>query len=525
MEKIITINLNDESIHVADFDFSKEKEYGRGLAVKLLGENLPPDKNPQRCGSENTLVIVPGLLTGCHVSSTGRMVMAAFSENAKLAICNITGNTPHQLASLNIAALVFKGACTTKDIIIKLTPAGVKLEHQQHLVGAKTDYCVKSLKEMYGTEAGIVGSGIATEREYSLATIFSTYRDGTPEYSCPRNAFGDIFGSKGIKAIVTKSDGYFKREVADERLLNDAQKKVARIIVDNDLCGCALPAFGSMTLIDLIDENVNWNEAKTSKIPAKKFTNNNERKNLACSPMCVIGCLNRHSSNSGVTYESPDQSETSTALKNCFGIDDVNFTKVLQGKLRQLCLVSPEFVTSAKAFFEATQVTPTKEKLLELVGEIEKDSDVGKIAASRAKGVAKHFSENKHLLELIDVEPDVDAALFDLKTPSAFKNLGANDAFELLYSQIFVLENLGFCLFTSFALINNIEALESMSKLTSAKTGIETTSRDLLEYAKKCMKRELELQKKRLLIAGTNVDVPKLNIPPFTRVLYRYFCQ
>ena len=80
-------------------------------------------------------------------------------------------------------------------------------------------------------------------------------------------------------------------------------------------------------------------------------------------------------------------------------------------------------------------------------------------------------------------------------------------------------------MFTSFALINNIEALESMSKLTSAKTGIETTSRDLLEYAKKCMKRELELQKKRLLIAGTNVDVPKLNIPPFTRVLYRYFYQ
>lgn len=525
MEKIVTIDLNKETAEVREFNFSEEKEYGRGLAVKLLSDNLSPNENPRRCGEENTLVIVPGLLTGSHVASTGRMMMAAFSDGEKLAICNITGNTPHQLASLNIAAVVFKGTCEKKDIVVKFSSEGVTFEHRPQLVGVKTDFCVKALKEEFGSKAGIVGSGIATERTYSLATIFSTYRDGNPEYSCPRNAFGDIFGSKGIKAIVVNSDGFFQRDVANEKKLEESQKKIAKIIIDNDLCGCALPAFGSMTLIDLIDGGVNWQEAKRNGHPAKKLGSNNERNNLACSPMCIVGCLNKHSSNTGIIYESPDQSETSTALKTCFGIDDAQFTKVLQGKLRQLCLASPEFVTSAKAFFEATNKSASKDELMKLVEEIEKDTDVGRIVASRAEGVANHFNKNKHLFELADVEPDVEASLFNLDAPSAFAKLGESDALELLYSQIFILENLGFCLFTSFALINNMEALEELAELACAKTGTATTPHDLIEYAKKCMSRELELQRRRLDISGVRSSEPKLNIPPFTRVLYRYFCR
>jgi aldehyde:ferredoxin oxidoreductase len=88
---------------------------------------------------------------------------------------------------------------------------------------------------------------------------------------------------------------------------------------------------------------------------------------------------------------------------------------------------------------------------------------------------------------------------------------------DLLYWEIFILENLGFCVFTSFALLNNEEALRLMARLYEARTGVATTSARLLEYAAECIGRELAFQREIALV-GVGKSVPE-----FTKVLYRYF--
>jgi aldehyde:ferredoxin oxidoreductase len=80
-----------------------------------------------------------------------------------------------------------------------------------------------------------------------------------------------------------------------------------------------------------------------------------------------------------------------------------------------------------------------------------------------------------------------------------------------------VLENLGFCLFTSFALVNNDKAFESFAKLFKYKTGIDVTANQLITYAISCIENELnyECENVQENIYST--------VPMFTKVLHRFF--
>ena len=65
---------------------------------------------------------------------------------------------------------------------------------------------------------------------------------------------------------------------------------------------------------------------------------------------------------------------------------------------------------------------------------------------------------------------------------------------ELLYRQVFVLENLGFCIFSSFALLNNREVLELLAQMASDKFGVRVTAQELLSYAGDCIEQETAYQ-------------------------------
>ena len=91
------------------------------------------------------------------------------------------------------------------------------------------------------------------------------------------------------------------------------------------------------------------------------------------------------------------------------------------------------------------------------------------------------------------------------------------DDLNMLYRQIFLMENLGICIFSSFALLNKKETLELLAKLYTYKTGYNTTASDLLCYAGECLEAEEALHRDAM-IAGA-----QRSIPEFVKVLYRYF--
>ncbi|MEG0613941.1 MAG: aldehyde ferredoxin oxidoreductase N-terminal domain-containing protein [Clostridium sp.] len=526
MEKILIADLSTKEVTSLEYDINTYKHYGRGLTRNLLESTVPVEAG--RYSKENAIAFVPGLFTGCKVASTCRLMIATKADkNGGMQLSNVTGNFPQKMASLSLAGLVIKGAAEHKNAVVHLSDRGVEIITMPHLENQSTSTIVRKLKEKFGQDAGIIAVGKTADMLMSLSSFICTYPQGEPEYNCPRSGFGDVFGSKGLRAVVVTGNGYFNRPCNEEELFLATGKKLAKLIIDNDICGGALPAYGSVTLIDILKDKektlLKLKEDKEHKKAASEVdiskNKTSKRVNFCCGPMCVIGCLNRHSVSDGAVYAAPDESEIHEALKGCYGIDDYEYTKVIREKSYEIGIVGTEFVTASKMYFEATGIGSGKSEILELLNEIEKGTVIGRLVASRTHGILSLYPDNERLYQHLDRKAIEDEGDFQVSLHKFSDELKDISHMDLLYAQIFVLENLGFCIFSSFATVNSQESLELMAQLFTYKTGIEVTTIDLIKYARGCINEELNYA----IINGEG-NINK-NIPPFTKVLYRYFAN
>ena len=151
--------------------------------------------------------------------------------------------------------------------------------------------------------------------------------------------------------------------------------------------------------------------------------------------------------------------------------------------------------------------------------EVEKGSVLGRLIGGGTAGVAELFKDRPDVAALVTKPSVVQEEQFKVHLDKLYPELQDMDDMELLYRQVFVLENLGFCIFSSFALLNNREVLELLAQMASDKFGARVTAQELLSYAGDCIEQETAYQRERL--AGS---VQK-NIPEFIKVLYRYFSE
>lgn len=269
--------------------------------------------------------------------------------------------------------------------------------------------------------------------------------------------------------------------------------------------------------------------------------------NYTCAPMCVVGCLNRHASDGGHRYSSPAESEVNAALISCFGFSDPELASRIQHKATELGIISSEFVTSAKVYAEAVGITIVKgqgestddgaesdsavpesssdearadvhssELLLDWLDEIDNGTVLGRVIASRTHGVASLYGE-KDLRELLDRKAIQDEDRYNVRMSAMYPSLSHLSPLELLYDQIFVLENLGLCIFTSFALLDDPDCLDILAEQFEARSGVSATAEEMILYAGKCIENEKAFEFRRWRAAQ------KADIPQFTKVLYSYF--
>lgn len=524
MEKILVVDLTTKKVISQNYGVKSYGHYGRGLALDLIKKIVPSGAG--RYSPENAIAFVPGLFTGCKVASSCRlMIMTKKDKNEGIQLSNTTGNLPQKMGSLSIAALVVKGKSKERNSILHISNEGVEILNMPELENTKTSYMMKKLKEKFGANAGIIAVGKTADMQMSLSTFVCTYPDGEPEYHCPRSGFGDVFGSKGLRSVVITGKKSFNRECCQKEEFLSTGKDFAKLIINNDICGGALPAYGSVTLIRLLKDkekvlaSMKKKEVNSKKTKKENTCKTNKKVNFCCAPMCVIGCLNRHSMNDGQVYSSPDESEVHEALKASYGIDDYEYTKILRNKSYELGIVGTEFVTASKMYFEATGLLWSKGRILQLLDEIDNGTVIGRVVASRTHGISKLFSEKKNLVLLLDRKAIDDEEDFKVSINKFSDELKDISDMDLLYAQIFALENLGFCIFSSFATVNNQEAFELMTKLFTYKTGINVTPIELINYARNCMEMEMEYER------GNSTNSIQKNIPPFTKVLYRYFAK
>lgn len=522
-EKILLIDLDRSECKVTPYaPLLKERLYGRGLVLSLFEKYLPDETG--RFDPENLIVIAPGLFAGTPAPSAVRMFVATGEAKDKgIQISNTTGNMPQKLGSLGIAAMVIKGKAPGTNTLIRIGSSGAEFMSDDSLGGMTTGEIVKNLKLRFGRNSAIIGTGMAGDKMMSLSSFFCTYPDGIPEYHVPRDGFGDVWGSKNLRAIIVDNDEYFCRACADPVRFRKIGRQLTQKIINDEICGGALPSLGSITIMKILESNdiaealesIKQKQSKAAAAP-KGQAGSGEHRNKTCAPMCVIGCLNRHSTNDGRQYMSPAQVETQAAINKCFGTDDFYLAAEVQQRASDIGIVATEFVTACKTFALSQGIENGEERLLMWLDEVESGSLTGRLIASRTYGIADLYSDVK-LGSWMDRKAVQDENLFDVKMSTKYPGLTGLNALELLYSQIFVLENLGFCIFTAFALLDRDETFELMAEMFEAMTGISMTGGQLIAEANDCLKKEKAFTERRWMAAQ------KAFIPPFTRVLYRYF--
>ena len=522
-ETIILIDLDRSASESISYSMNEQDLcYGRGLVLSLFEKYMPD--NCGRYDPGNLLVLVPGLFSGTPAPSACRMLVAtAKAKDKGIQISNTSGNMPQKLGSLGIAAIVIKGKAPAQNTVVHISADGVGFTSDEELAGVTVGETVSRLKEMFGRESAIIGCSIAGDMRMPLSSFFCTYPDGVPEYHCPRDGFGDVWGAKNLRALVVSYDEYFSRECRDPLKFRELSKELTQFITGNSICGGALPAYGSTIIMNILENGIPVRDDETAgkqrkEDPAKKteIKEPQVRRNMNCAPMCVIGCLNRHTATDGRQYSSPAQVETQEAIKKCFDADDFDLADRIQRGATDIGISATEFVTACKTYAVALGIENGEERLAEWLEEVRSGSLTGRVIASGTYGPSELYSDIG-MEEWIDRKAIEDEPLFDVRMKTKYAGLSGFSALDLLYAQIFILENLGFCIFTSFALLDKAETMDIMAGMFEAKTGISMSGEELLGYASECIKGEKEYSEHRWKTAQES------SVPRFTKVLYRFF--
>lgn len=513
MSRIIAIDLTDKSITEESVPAG---HYGRGLAMELIRRH-----SREGCGRlspDNALAVVPGLLTGCHVPCATRATVAARSEGG-FAVSSITGDMPQKLASLGIAGLVIKGRSDSRCAAY-IDKNGVSISCVSELDGLSCGEIVDRIRGKYGTDCAVIGTGPAGDMQLPLSGLFTTYPEGTPRFTCPRSSFGDIPGSKNLRAVIVKCGEYFGAECADKKGVIENGKALASLIMSDPICGGALPGLGSITILHLLKNKDAIPELPKRKRPSRPVGAG--RLNYCCAPGCVIGCLNRHSSGDGRIFSAPEEAEVRAAMAGCFGgifsEEELNgAAAAVSARGMALGLNTTEFVCTASMYMELAGVKPTPETLTSLMEEIAAGSITGRLIGGGTAALGRMYPDDAGIQKRVTMPANTGDSKRRLSLHRFYPELGDMTDLELLYRQIFIMENLGLCIFSSFALINRPEAMELMAGIYGCRTGKEVTPAELLRYAGECLAEE-----ERMARSGAAVSVRR-SIPEFVKVLYRYF--
>lgn len=197
---------------------------GRGLAIKLLWDNLPLGTDP--LSPDNILILSVGPLTGLPLPSSGKLVVATKSPlTFGYGDGNIGSVAAVQMKKAGFDAAMIRGVAEIPSILL-IKDDGVEIINAEELWGLDTFKVESRLKEIYGKDAGVLSIGPAGERLIRYANVISQRgRAGG------RPGIGAVMGSKKLKAVVIKGGDKYPR-LSDPKSLKTLGSEAYREILD-----------------------------------------------------------------------------------------------------------------------------------------------------------------------------------------------------------------------------------------------------------------------------------------------------
>ena len=210
--RLLRVNLTEGKAVRAEYseDLARKFVGGRGLAVKILWDELKPGTDP--LGPDNILIFAGGLYAGLPTVNSGKMVVAAKSPlTGGYGDGNLGTMASPNLRKAGLDGIVIKGRAE-KPSYIWINDDKVEIRDAAELWGLDSYETEKRLKKEHGAAVGVLTIGQSGENLCRIATVVS--QEGR---AGGRPGMGAVMGSKNLKAVVIRGTGEIP--VADKEAL------------------------------------------------------------------------------------------------------------------------------------------------------------------------------------------------------------------------------------------------------------------------------------------------------------------
>ncbi len=321
---ILRVNLTTGEIKKEKPDPALLRKYigGRGLASYYLNQLMDPAAEP--LSPENVLIFATGPLTGTSAPAGGRyMVVCKSPLTGLIASSNSGGHFGAELKAAGYDMIILEGAAK-EPVYLAIKDEAVELRPAAELWGLETDVVTDQLREEFGDEkAKVACIGPAGENLVRFACVIND-----KHRAAGRSGVGAVMGAKKLKAIIVRGR---KRPVApDEEVFKNFVREKTEILRTNPVTGEGLPKLGTKVLDNIINENGLY---PTRNFQTGVFEGTEEvcgealvekgylKKNRGCYA-CPIKCARVTALPTGSRGEGPEY-ESGWAYGACCGVKDL----------------------------------------------------------------------------------------------------------------------------------------------------------------------------------------------------------
>lgn len=519
-EKIARINLTTGEIKVEKLDMEIAKKFigGRGLGTKILYDEGIATVDP--LSPDNKLIYMTGPITGASVPSPARyMVITKSPLTGMIACSNSGGSWGAKLKYAGWEALIIEGEAP-EWTYINISDDKIELLNADPYLGLLSVEIDEKLREVHGPRASVLNIGPAGEKQVLLASIMND-----KDRAAGRSGVGAVMGSKKLKAIVVSASKNRLDTVYDNDALMQANKRCMANLRANPVSGSGLKTYGTAVLVNMINgvgslPTKNWQESyfeDADEVSGETLTEKYLVRNSACY-RCAIAC-GRVVKVDGKEVGGPEYEALWAYSSNCGNVDfdAINEANMWCNEYGLDSISAPCTIAAAMELYQKGYIkdedcdgVPLKWGSSEAVVEWTKrmgnpESDLARLMSSGSARMCEYYGVPEISITVKKQElPAYDARgiqgiglnyatsnrggchvrgytispeILGLPTPSDRTETEGKAALVKTFQDLTsVIDSMGFCLFTSFAM-----SAQDYADVLNAATGTTYSQDELLE--------------------------------------------
>jgi aldehyde:ferredoxin oxidoreductase len=407
--KFIRVDMSRQSIRLEDVPKPYLGLGGRSLTSTIINAEVPPKCDP--LGPENKLIFAPGLLSGTNLVNTSRISVGAKSPlTGTIKESNAGGTISAALGHLGITAIVVEGQAAKGEMfILRIDEKGdASLIEAKEFKGMRTYSLVDKLLKAYGGKTSVMCIGPAGEFLMKSASIQTSDVDDHPCRAAARGGLGAVMGAKGLKALIVDRRGKSPDAIADPEAFKEAAKTFALKVKENPFTGQFLANVGTAGMLAAINSMgafPSYNATRGVLPGWENISGENLSKimkergggpgHMGCA-QCIIHCSNVFVDKQGKYVTSSLEYETIWAMGGMTGIKDLDTIARLDFLCDDIGLDTMNTgVAIAVAMDAGYKKFEDGQAAIEMLEEIGRSTEMGKILGDGPVAVGKHFKHHR----------------------------------------------------------------------------------------------------------------------------------